>query len=282
MSDARDAVYKKNPRDKKNAAEVQGVKKARALKTSRLQGVGLPGGPEEHVAAGTAVPVVDAHDTLVDVEYGADAIREHYSGTGAAFPLEEVFTGDAEMHGEYGRADGRGQLLERSVEPRQEIGVLLMRHPVALGNGDTGMVIARRGLPRFLFLVEIVDDLTGRNQLPEGPAVVPHHTLAVGGLRCLLLAVVGETKDAARGFGVVDERREQDGPRCHKALHCCRVRVAHGEPALHIDPRLGEIVHAEIEIPPFQLFEIATHDNSFRELEELVCRQLRAASCLRK
>jgi hypothetical protein len=38
----------------------------------------LPGGPEEHVVVGIAVPVVDVHDTLVDVEFGAVAIREHY------------------------------------------------------------------------------------------------------------------------------------------------------------------------------------------------------------
>ena len=79
MSDARDAVYKKNPRDEKKSRR---FKASRRHKPSRLQGVGLPGGPEEHVGVGSAVPVVDAHDTPADVEYGAAAIREHF-GTGA-------------------------------------------------------------------------------------------------------------------------------------------------------------------------------------------------------
>ena len=70
-------VYQKNPRE--NVAEVQGVEMD---KPSRLQGVGLPGGPEEDVAVRAVIPVaVDEHATLVDVECGVVAIRERFSAT---------------------------------------------------------------------------------------------------------------------------------------------------------------------------------------------------------
>ena len=261
---------KKNPREKISRR----FKASRRRKPSRLQGVGLPGGPEEDVAVRAVIPVaVDEHATLVDVECGVVAIRERFSAT-AEVPLEEVFAGDAEMRCQRGRADGRGQGLKCGVQPGEETllfisRLLVPRQPVGCRHGDAGVVVARRSLPGFPFLGEIVDDLAGRHQLSECPAAVPYDDLAVGSLGCLLLAVVGEAQDTADGLGVVDERREADGPHGHETLHRGGVGIAHGEPPLHVDSGIRQLVDAEIELLLLQSLETDTHETTpFGSLEE--------------
>lgn len=197
------------------------------------------------------------------------AARRERFGANAEVPLEEVFAVDTEVHGQRGHADGRGQLLECGIKPIQVSDPLVVRHPVAVRHGNADVVVARRGLPRFPFLGEVVDDLAGRLQFSEGPAAVPHHALAVRSLGGFLLAVVGEAQDATDGLGIVDERRQADGPCLDETQHRCIVRIAHGEPPLHVDTGVRQLVDAEIELLLLQPLEADTHETTpFRSLEE--------------
>jgi len=250
------------------------LKVSRRRKPSREQGSGLPAPREPQVVAAVVVPVAaDEHATLVHGERDAVPAGERFRAAGPVV-LEQILPRLLQMAEERGgRECGRCDLFTREQE------LLLFGEvlAVAVGDGQTDAVDAGGQLgaapvvlvvPRIVPHQVVADDGLAGAQILEGPRTHADHHLAGGRVGQRIAAGLAEAED---GSGVVAERGAADRPRFDEPLHLCSAPVAHGEPPLHVQTGIRELVDAELELLLLEPLEGNTHDTTpFRSLEEPV------------